>query len=113
MKRIGWPGKGWKLSCHRCGFWFPSTEIKKEWSGLLVCIKCWEPRHEQTLIKVHGESAFPDIVSKDTNTYLLVCTVVTSSGYADMGTADCMKADNSSISYDALLGLITNGHGDL
>jgi len=112
MKRIGWPGRGWKVTCHRCGFWFPSTEIRQEWTGLLVCNPCWEPRHPQTLIKVHGESAFPTFVSKDgVDQYVQYCDVFTSSAFADLGTADCMKADNSSPSYEILLGLNGNGHG--
>jgi hypothetical protein len=65
MKKIGWPGKGYKMACMRCGFWFPSTELKKEWTGLYVCKADFERGIEQTLMKVHGEKAFPDIVSKD------------------------------------------------
>ena len=113
MKKVGWPGKGWKFSCHRCGFWFPSTEIKKEWTGLLVCEACWEPRHPQTLIKVHGEKAFPDIVSKDgTDTFIAgrTCDVATSSGYADLGTADCMRAAWQTLPYTLLRDMFTNGH---
>jgi hypothetical protein len=91
MKRVGWPGKGHKFACHRCGFWFPSTEIKKEWTGLLVCGPCWEPRHEQTLIKVHGEKAFPSFVSKDgTDTFLHSCDAYSILSMADFGTADCL-----------------------
>ncbi len=91
MKKIGWPGKGWKATCHRCGFWFPSTELKKEWTGLLVCEKDWEPRHEQTLIKVHGEQAFPSFVSKDgTDTFSFSCDAYSILPMADFGTADCM-----------------------
>ena len=111
MKKIGWPGKGWKVTCHRCGFWYPSTEIKKEWTGLLVCPPCWEPRHEQTLIKITGEKAFPDFVSKDgPDTFLGICDIATKSAYTDLGTADCMQADNVAFSYVILLGLKTNGH---
>ena len=95
MKKIGWPGKGYKMACMRCGFWFPSTELKKEWTGLYVCKADYETRHEQTLMKVHGEKAFPDIVSKDQDTYIGICTVATNSAYADLGTADCMQADNN------------------
>ena len=111
MKKIGWPGKGYKMACMRCGFWFPSTELKKEWTGLYVCKADWETRHEQTLMKVHGEKAFPDIVSKDgTDTFVTYCDVATRSGYADLGTADCMQADNNSLSYELLLGINGNGH---
>lgn len=110
MKKIGWPGKGYKMACMRCGFWFPSTEIKKEWTGLLVCEKDYEPRHPQTLIKVHGERAFPEFVSKDIDVFIGFCDIMTSSGYADMGTADCMKADNNATPYTTLLDLTGNGH---
>ena len=111
MKRIKWPGGGWKCTCHRCGFWFPSTEIKKEWTGLLVCQQCYEPRHPQTLIKVHGETAFPSFVSKDgTDTFVFVCGVDGVSAYADLGTADCMQADNNRVPYAVLLDIDENGH---
>lgn len=111
MKRIKWPGGGWKVTCHRCGFWFPSTEIKKEWTGLLVCEKDYEPRHPQTLIKVHGEKAFPEFISKDgTDTFNSFCDAGTSSAYADLGVADCMQADNNNVAYVILLGLYGNGH---
>ena len=91
MKRIGWPGKGYKMACMRCGFWFPSTELKKEWTGLYVCKDDWETRHEQTLMKVHGEKAFPDIVSKDgTDIFAPSCDAYSILSMADFGTADCM-----------------------
>ena len=111
MRKIGWPGHGYKVTCHRCGFWFPSTEIRKEWTGLLVCNTCWEPRHPQTLIKVHGEKAFPSFVSKDaTDTFVAFCDIATISAYADLGTADCMQADNTTNTYAMLSGLKGNGH---
>jgi len=111
MKKIGWPGKGYKMACMRCGFWFPSTELKKEWTGLYVCKADFETRHEQTLRKVHGEKAFPDIVSKDgTDTFITYCDVSTRSAYADLGTADCMQADNNTYSYTVLSDLNGNGH---
>jgi hypothetical protein len=110
MKRIKWPGHGYKVTCHRCGFWFPSTEIKKEWTGLLVCQQCYEPRHPQTLIKVHGEKSFPEFVSKDSEVYTGLCDAATSSAYADLGVADCMRADNNATPYAILLGLYGNGH---
>ena len=91
MKKIRWPGHGYKMTCHRCGFQYPSTEIKKEWTGLQVCFSCFEPRHEQTLMKVHGEKAFPDIVSKDgTDAFSHSCDAYSILSMADFGTADCM-----------------------
>lgn len=115
MRKARWPGN-WKFACHVCGFWFASEDIKKRWDGLYVCDKDWEPRHPQTLIKVRGESAVPAFVNKDPNPDIFVtgavCDITTISAYADLGTADCMQADNNTLSYDFLLGLNTNGHGD-
>ena len=90
MKRTSWPGN-WKCACQRCGFWFPSSEIKKEWTGLLVCEKCWEPRHEQTLIQTRAETAVPDFVSKDSSpdTFVASCDAYSILPRADFGTADC------------------------
>ena len=112
MKRISWPGRGWKFVCHRCGFQFPSTEIRKEWTGLHVCQSCWEPRHEQTLIKIRGERSFPKMISPEpsSDTFGDVCNIATRSGYADLGEADCMQADNNTISYAVASSIIGNGH---
>jgi hypothetical protein len=114
MKRIGWPGRGWKVTCHRCGCWFPSTEIKKEWTGLLVCETCFETRHPQTLIKVRTETQFPDFVSMDgTDTFTGVCDIVSSSAFADLASADCARADNVTPPYSVLKDLYKNGHGGM
>lgn len=103
MKRTSWPGN-WKVSCMVCGFWYPSSEIKKRWDGVLVCEKDYETRHPQTLIKVRGERASPSFVSKDgTDTYLDICYLDGSSSYAGMGTAGCMQAGFYSFSYQFLL----------
>jgi len=110
MKKIGWPGHGWKFTCHVCGFWYPSTEIKKRWDGLYVCDKDYETRHPQTLIKVRGERAFPDIVSSDgTDQFIQFCDINGSAGYAGMGTAGCAQAGPYFRTYDFLVGLLTNG----
>lgn len=96
MKPTKWPGN-WKVACQSCGFWFPSSEIKRRWDGLLVCAKDWETRHPQTLIQIRSETAVPAFVSKDANPddFVEVCSMWSSSGYADFGTADCAQADNS------------------
>ena len=110
MKRIGWPGHGWKFTCHRCGFQFPSIEIKKEWTGVYVCGKCLESRHPQTLLKVRGEQAFPSVVSKDSDIYVGVCNVATNTAYADLGAADCMQADKNTPAYSIVKDMFKNGH---
>lgn len=44
MSRRGYqPGNHWVL-CDRCGMDYRRSEIKKEWTGLMVCDDCWDPR---------------------------------------------------------------------
>ncbi len=30
--------------CDRCGFRYKFYNLKKEWTGLMVCDGCWEPQ---------------------------------------------------------------------
>lgn len=44
------PGDFWR-QCDRCGFKTRSSQTKKEWTGLIVCGPCWEPRHPQDFVR--------------------------------------------------------------
>lgn len=47
-----------KAECDRCGHIKKLIELRKEWTGYLVCHECWDPRTKQD---------FPDpIQSEDT-----------------------------------------------
>jgi len=41
----------WNAICDRCGGVFKASELKKEWDGLMVCKRDWEPRHPQERVK--------------------------------------------------------------
>lgn len=41
----------WNAICDRCGFKYKASALKEEWTGWMVCDKCWEPRHPQDLIR--------------------------------------------------------------
>jgi hypothetical protein len=41
----------WNVICDRCGFKFKSYELRKEWTGIMVCSCCYETRHPQDLIQ--------------------------------------------------------------
>lgn len=34
--------------CDRCGFKVRHRKLRKEWTGLLVCRPCWDPRPADT-----------------------------------------------------------------
>lgn len=50
MRELIWGS--WNVICDRCGFKYKSFQLRKEWTGLMVCKNCWEPRHPQDLIKI-------------------------------------------------------------
>ena len=104
-----WPGT-WAVNCDVCGFRFPSDKLERRWDGAMVCKQDFETRHPQTLIKVRGETAVPTYTRHNSDNLLNVCTIITNSGYADLATADCAKADNTQYTYAFLIGLSTNGH---
>jgi hypothetical protein len=54
MKDYYKPGT-YNAICDRCGLQFKADELKKEWTGLMVCEADWELRNPQDLIKVPKE----------------------------------------------------------
>lgn len=58
--------------CDRCGLEFKSSELIKDWQGLMVDQKCYEQRHPQDLIKIKPEKAIPEWVRpRPIDSYLL------------------------------------------
>lgn len=41
----------WNAICDRCGFKFKASELKEEWTGLMVCEKDFELRHPQDFLR--------------------------------------------------------------
>ena len=41
----------WNAVCDRCGFKFKSGDLRKEWTGNMVCRDCFEVRHPQDFVK--------------------------------------------------------------
>lgn len=42
--------------CDRCGFKYHLSQLRKEWTGFMVCHgpgtnDCWEPRHPQEFVR--------------------------------------------------------------
>ena len=111
MRKTKWPGN-WKYDCPRCSFTFPSSDIRKEWTGLYVCRSCWEPKHPQLMIKIRPETAVPAFKNRESITEFVPasCDIVSSSGYAGLAEAGCAQAGNESVPYSVLYDLTTNGH---
>lgn len=40
-----------KATCDRCGFEFDLDHLRKEWTGFMVCAKCFDHRHPQDFVR--------------------------------------------------------------
>jgi hypothetical protein len=49
------PGDHWVI-CDRCGVAHRHHEVKREWTGLVVCTPCWEPRHPQDFVRARKDT---------------------------------------------------------
>lgn len=98
-----WPGT-WRVICDVCGFEFPSDQVKKRWDGLITCHKDWEMKHPQLSIRARKEEiGVPFARPEPEDVFVHTCTVVTSSGYAGLGTAGCMQVGNTTFPYAYLV----------
>ena len=41
----------WNAICDRCGFKYKSCDLRKEWTGSMVCRDCFEVRHPQDFVR--------------------------------------------------------------
>ena len=64
----------------------------------MTCESDWETRHPQDFIRIREEKIVPDWVRPVVpDQYVFVCTIFTSRALADIGVADCARADNSTM----------------
>lgn len=68
------PGNYWVM-CDRCGFDFRVRETRKTCDNLLVCKKCWEPRHPQEYVKGKFDKVAVPIARPETTETLYTTTL--------------------------------------
>lgn len=84
----------WNVICELCGRQFKSDEVRKRWDGLWVCQNDYEARHVLDFIRTPAETGTVPYVSPEpAPTYIYICYVEHSQGIADLGEADCARAD--------------------
>ena len=91
----------WNLICDSCGKKIKASHSRHRWDGFIVCDSCFEHRHPQDFVRAkldkitvpfsrpRSEDVFIT-VQYNTN---LSCIPATSVGEADIGTADCARAN--------------------
>jgi len=84
-----------KAICDRCGFQFHASQLKKEWTGLMVCRDDFELRHPQDFVKgVKDDQSVPWTRSESFDTSVVICKSGATAGDAVSG---CSIAGVSSI----------------
>lgn len=103
-----WPGD-WLAICDRCGWQYPSSRLRKDWQGLMVCEKDYETRHPQELLRVRDESVVPPWTRPEPDDdFVFVCYIWALSCYAGLAQAGCAQAGNINQPYQFLLDLSEN-----
>ena len=92
--------------CNICALQYKSDELQKNWKEEMVCKSCYETRHPQDFLRVRGDTEAPPWVRPEgEDVFISICYIWERSAYADLGTADCMLADNVTIPYITLLNI--------
>lgn len=80
--------------CDVCGLKFKASNLRKDWRGLMVCSNDFEQRHPQDFLRVRADDpSVPWARPEPEDVFVQVCYLWDRSAYADLGTADCMRAD--------------------
>lgn len=104
----------WNAICDSCGRKFKASLLRKRWDGMMVCVEDYESKHPQLSIRTPTDISVPPWVRPERAPDIFIepcpvvglCTTQSSTCFADMATADCALADNTSLGYQYLLSLI-------
>jgi hypothetical protein len=75
-----------QVECMRCGMWFRNVDCLKEWTGLIVCTCCWEPRQPQDFVHDILEDFTPNLINPSSLIIASDGTFTTVPGLATAGT---------------------------
>lgn len=95
--------------CDRCGFKYRQSEIRKEWSGLLVCEICWEPKHPQLSVRAIREKiAVKNARPRQTDKFDYTESSTTLSAIASKGATSISLVDATGISVGDAIAVTTD-----
>lgn len=87
-----WDNGDWLTICDECGRKFKASQLRQRWDGLMVCDRDWEPRQPQDFVRgVADKMAPPWSRSEQSDQFIFVCTIPTSSCYVGAGTVGCSQ----------------------
>jgi len=65
----------WLSLCDRCQRVYYASQLREEWTGWMVCDRCWEPRHPQEFLRGNPENENVPWTRPDSNANTSVTTV--------------------------------------
>lgn len=90
------------VHCMRCGRDYHESDMRKEWNGLIVCKRCWEPRHPQDFVRATKDKvAAEGLVTGRRTAQYTIPTCTTRSAIAGVAIAGCAIAGYSEPSVPA------------
>ena len=86
----------WNITCDRCSKKTKADEIKKEWTGFLVCPVCFEQRHPQDFVRARQDKiSVPFTRPRPPDVFVevaYICTPEGSSGICGRSVVGCSIA---------------------
>ena len=94
MKKNFFISGEFNVTCDVCSKKIKAHEAKQRWDGFIVCPDDYESRHPQDFVRARNDKiSVPFVRPIPPETFVFVCTLYTLQGRADMGVADCARAD--------------------
>lgn len=92
--------------CDRCGFVYWLNDLRKEWTGLMVCRHCFDHRHPQEYTRAikDTQGVRPDMRPEPADVY--ADAIVPTLTFTDSSAADVSAATTSSRQLDVSSGLV-------
>jgi len=103
MKKNYFKSGEWNLTCDVCSKKIKAHEAKHRWDGFVVCKDDWEPRHEQDFVKAKTDKITVPYTRSIPTEIFQYCDAYTRQGLADIGTADCARADQATPNFNEVL----------
>lgn len=79
-------GDHW-VHCDECGFKVRASETRMRWDRMRVCIRDWEPRHPQDLVRgKRDRQRVPNARPEPTDTFITIDATLDADGIPSGGT---------------------------
>ena len=91
------------VTCDICSKKIKAHEAHHRWDGFIVCADDYEVRHEQDFVKAKTDKLTVPFQRPIPTEVFQYCDAYTRQGLADIGTADCARADQTTPNFNEVL----------